>query len=276
MRFTLFTIFITTLLSFNLHGQNATSALITYGGLPHLKDTHGIKILTNSCFINGYSERMKQPLYSVFRLGNMKGTYQDTSGKWERTETFRTDPRTHARISHDDYTSTGYDRGHMAPNNSILVQYGQMAQLETFLMSNICPQSAALNQGIWKNLEQYENEILAQDDEKNKQVTDLYVICGPIFSAKPDTTKTGIPIPIAFYRILVFGKGYGATPKAVAFIFPQNVTGGKGAKNFLDYAVTVDEIEKQTGLDFFFELSAQKQKNLESVKRNFNLEEIGK
>lgn len=258
----------------NASSQSALSALITYGGLPHVKDTHGIKVLTNSCFINGYSEKMKQPIYTVFRLGNMKGAYQDTAGKWERTETFRTDPRTKAKISHDDYTGSGYDRGHMAPNNSILVQYGQLAQLETFLMSNICPQSAALNQGIWKNLEQYENEIIAQDDEKNKQVTDLYIICGPIFSAKPDTTKTGIPIPIAFYRILVYGKGYGASPKAVAFIFPQNVTGGKGAKNYLDYAVTVDEIEKQTGLDFFYELSIQKQKNLEGVKRNFSLESI--
>jgi endonuclease G len=263
----------------NLGWSQTTSslaALITYGGLPKIQDTSNLKILANTAFINGYSEKMKAPLWTVYRLGNMKGAYSDTSGKWERTDNFRTDPRTKSKINQEAYKGTGYDRGHMAPNNSILVQYGQMAQLETFFMSNICPQSPVLNQGIWKHLEQFENELLAQDDEKNKQVTDLFVICGPIYSAKPDTTKTGIPIPTSYYRILVYAKGYGAVPKAVAFIFPQDVPGGKGNKQFLDFVTTVDEIEKLTGIDFFTDLSAQKQKNLESVMRNFKLEEIVK
>lgn len=247
--------------------------LVSYGGLPKVTDTAHFKILYNSTFITGYSESLKSPLWTVFRLGNTKGTFDEKKvEKWERPETFKTDVRTSAKVAHDDYTSTGFDRGHMAPNNSILVNYGQMAQLETFLMSNICPQNPNLNQGIWKKLEDYELSVLSQIDEKNKQVTDLYVICGPIYDKNPEMLKTGIAIPTHFYRILVYAQGYGATPKAVAFIFPQNPDGGKSASDFLAFATTVDTIETLTHINFFALLTEAKQKNIESIRRNFKLE----
>ena len=54
------------------------------------------------------------------------------------------DERTAARVSHDDYKpgTDRFDRGHMAPNHAIATRYGREAQLETFLMSNVCPQAA--------------------------------------------------------------------------------------------------------------------------------------
>jgi DNA/RNA endonuclease G (NUC1) len=72
------------------------------------------------------------------------------------------------------------------------------------------------------------------------------------------------------YKIFAYQKGYGRTVKAVAFIFPQNPE----SDDFFDYVTTVDDIETKTGLNFFPELTTAKQNNLESKKRNFELDEI--
>jgi endonuclease G len=48
-----------------------------------------------------------------------------------------------------------FDRGHMTPNFALSSQYGSLAQLETFFMTNMCPQKADLNQGAWQKLEAF-------------------------------------------------------------------------------------------------------------------------
>ena len=67
---------------------------------------------------------------------------------------FEVDPEAADCPTPDDYTRTGYDRGHMAPNYLIATRYGKVAQRETFLMSNIVPQTPELNRGPWRILEE--------------------------------------------------------------------------------------------------------------------------
>lgn len=243
--------------------------LFTYGGLPIAQETGPqFKILVNIGYAVGYSEDLKNPLWAVYRLGNKK---TDFVQEWERPWTFVVDIRTDSKVTHEDYESSGYDRGHMAPNAAILEQYGQMAQLETYLISNICPQTRRLNRGIWETLEAKIKDEISQDDTTNKQVHGVYVITGPIFKKNPpDKLNSGIAIPDEFYTIISFQKGYLSTMKAVSFIFPQVLQGN----DFMDYVTTIDEIERVTGLEFFPELSAAKQKNLESKKRWFDLKEL--
>ncbi len=68
---------------------------------------------------------------------------------WRFTEDVRV-PR--PRATHDDYTNTGYDRGHMCPAADRSHSVSQMRS--TFVMSNVCPQSPALNRGAWKRMEE--------------------------------------------------------------------------------------------------------------------------
>lgn len=246
------------------------TALYIYGGIPQLEhvDT-SYKVLINTTFAVGYSDDLKNPIWVAFRYGNKKGV--SLFPKWKRPYDFRVDLRTNSKVTHDDYTSSGYDRGHLAPNAAMLAQYGQMAQLETYFMSNISPQTPELNRGIWQRLEAKIGENLSQDDRNNKEVHDLFVVTGPIFEAQPpDTLDSGVSIPTHFFKIISFQKGYSKTVKAIAFIFPQDPI----SNDLLDYATTVDEIEVKTGINFAPELSTIKQDNLESRKRNFELEEI--
>ena len=250
--------------------------LLTYAGLPVAENQTSAKfdILYNEAFITGYSDEYKNPLWTVYRWGNMQGEYNSNiDSKWERTRGFKIDPRTQAKIQHEDYEKP-YDRGHMCPNSALNIQYGHMAQLESYLMSNICPQKDDFNRGIWMHLEGYIRETLSQDDTKNKEIQDVYVITGPVFGENPKKMSSGVPIPDAFYKILTYKRGYFGTMKAVCFMFPHHQEWDRKDKNFLKYAVTIDEVEKATGLNFFSDLSETKQKNLESIKRNFEFEDI--
>ena len=48
--------------------------------------------------------------------------------------------------------------------------------------------------------------------------------------------------------------------RAIAFIYPNGPCGGR----LREYAVSVDEVERQTGLDFFPQLPSDVQRRLES------------
>ncbi|MGV3705551.1 MAG: DNA/RNA non-specific endonuclease [Arcticibacter sp.] len=252
-------------------GDLAKIGLFTHGGLPvrtTLDTENQTKVLINSTYISCYDEKLKNPLWVAYRLGNIKGEFKYTN--WERPFRFLADYRTDSKVDHDAFKGSGFDRGHMAPNATILSQYGQAAQLETYLMTNISPQSPALNQGLWAELEKLERESLSQDDTPNKEVHDLFVITGPVFNDKPRKLSSGVAVPTGFYRILAFRKGYTGTLKAVAFLFPQNPQ----SKKLSDYLTTVDQIESLTQLDFFPELSKSVQLNLESKKRDLRLGEL--
>lgn len=55
------------------------------------------------------------------------------------------------RACHDDYTNSGFDRGHMVPAADRSISISSMKS--TFIMTNVCPQVPSLNRGAWKRLE---------------------------------------------------------------------------------------------------------------------------
>lgn len=196
----------------------------------------------------------------------------------ERPNFFKVDYRTKSKVTHKAYSGSGYDRGHISPNAGIERQYGQMAQLGTYLMSNICPQSPEFNRGIWVELERWVRDSLSQRDVKKEQTKELYVITGPIYlEGKEKVIKEGVAIPSHFYKIILSHKGYSEAYKAFAFIFPnktERISKVDNYEGFKPYAVAVDEIEEKTGIDFMSNLTASKQKNIESIIYDFNFNKI--
>ena len=145
----------------------------------------------------------------------------------------------------------GYDRGHMVPNAVIGTQYGTLAQMETFFMTNMCPQKADLNQGPWTRLEQW----IPEAAQTRKQV---YVLCGPVFGDGPEHRsewpRGGIHIPEAFYLILVdTDREFQTRPvvNILAYRFPQNTARDADFTDRQQFGACVNEIERQTRLNFF-------------------------
>ncbi len=89
----------------------------------------------------------------------------------------------------------------------------------------------------------------------------VWVITGPVFDQRIERLASGVEIPDAFYRIILDEEN--GTPRVLAFIAPQTVTGSEPLAKFL---VSVREIERQTGLDFYPELPKETQDRMEVLK----------
>ena len=154
------------------------------------------------------------------------------------------------RAVHFDYVRSGYDRGHMCPAGDN--KWSVVAMDESFLLTNVCPQAPSLNRGDWNEMEQACRKWA-------KQYGDLYIVCGPIFY-KGKTKTIGVnkvAVPEAFFKVVLCMKG---EPKAIGFIYKN----GDGNRPKGDYANSVDEVERITGIDFFPSLPDNVEKKVEA------------
>ncbi|MEX0776713.1 MAG: DNA/RNA non-specific endonuclease [Phycisphaeraceae bacterium] len=93
---------------------------MAYAGLPKpMAPDHDVEVLTNHGYQSGYSERRRNPLWVTYKL-----TAAPNRQNPKRPSRFLVDTRTTARISHNDYTHSGFDRGHLAPFNAIVDRLG--------------------------------------------------------------------------------------------------------------------------------------------------------
>ena len=154
-----------------------------------------------------------------------------------------------------NYGSTIYARGHQIPdadrsNNAEMQEH-------TYYATNLVPQiQDKFNGGIWSNLETaLRNEIPASDT--------LYVVTGVTFQTidgnesityiKPQHDTKQCPVPNYFWKVVMKVKrsaGRVASAETVGFWFEHKQYTG----NYSTYAVSVDEVEKKTGFDFFVNL----------------------
>jgi endonuclease G len=150
------------------------------------------------------------------------------------------------RVQHEDYSGSGYDRGHMVRSEER--SRSRADNDATFLLTNVLPQRHDLNAGPWLRLEEY-CHTLAQREQR-----ELYLTAGPIYGAEPPKIGHGISVPEAFYKIVVvLARGQGAedvreTTRVIAVIMPnaEGILGSPWGK----YRTHVAEIERRTGYRF--------------------------
>jgi endonuclease G len=191
-----------------------------------------------------YSSKHRQAEYAYYYLSP-----ESIRGGQERTDDFRIDPKVKSNpVKSTDYQGSGYDRGHLCPAADMALNLTAMS--ETFFMSNMSPMSASFNRGIWSRLEDWVREEALGN-------SGLYVVTGPILSKSCGSIKGSITVPCAYYKIVFTG---GSQPKMLGFVLSN-----AGASGSLQaFAVSVDEIEKRTGLDFFPQLENTLEQSLES------------
>lgn len=197
-------------------------------------------LLKNDGYDVGYSNDRKNPLWAAYTLRSDQELHD---AKRPGSKRFTQDNRVTAGVTHNDYTNSGYDRGHMAPSDAIGKWYGKAGQNGTFIVTNICPQKHKMNDEVWGGLEGAEVYIFPN------QFDQIWVICGPIFGADPDTIKNDVQVPDAFYKIIV--EDDDNEPHILAVIMEQEAEGADHALKEFTTGVTVDKIEEKTGLDFF-------------------------
>lgn len=136
-----------------------------------------------------------------------------------------------------NYKNSGYDRGHLCPAGDR--KYSFEAYTETFLTSNISPQDREFNAGIWNILEQ---KVRFWADKYDG----VYVVTGGVLKGNMQTIGyENVSVPNEFYKIVVDVTD--GNHKAMAFLIPNKPSD----KSFYEYAVSIDEIEAKTGINFF-------------------------
>ena len=127
--------------------------------------------------------------------------------------------------------------------------------VECFYLSNMVPQvGKGMNQGIWKNLEEYVRNWAINRGE-------LYIFTGPIYEGgiKKTIGNNKVAVPSHLYKIVYDPQ----KAEAIAFIMPNEKLESDDMPN---YIVTIREIEKKTGLDFLSNMEKHVQDNIENKK----------
>jgi endonuclease G len=163
------------------------------------------------------------------------------------------------RVTLDDYTGSGYDRGHMCPSGDRTATVKDNEA--TFILTNVVPQAPDNNRGTWEHLESYSRALV------NKGHT-LYIIAGGD-GTNGTIAKGKVAVPQYTWKIVVvLPKGASGIDGITAEtpVIAVRIPNGLGEKlgDWDQYRVTVDAIEAATGFHFFSNLAPDLQKALKS------------
>ena len=177
-------------------------------------------------------------------------TRERLNGTVARHDQFTTDDRVTGCPPPNAYRGSGLARGHMVPAADMA--WNETAMAQTFFMTNVCPQSSALNSGGWSKLEEKVREWAARDSV-------LVVLAGPVPSATDSVLpSSNVVVPGRFFKVVIAPT---ARPRmrAIGFIYDN----GPCNRPLRHYAVSVDRVEELTGLDFFKVLPPQVEATVE-------------
>lgn len=196
-------------------------------------------------YTSSFNADLRIPNYVVYEL-----TDTETEGTEPRADGFMQDESVKGCPTTDDYRGSGYDRGHMAPAGDM--KWSKKAMQQSFYLTNICPQNHSLNSGGWKRLEEKVRTWAARDGS-------LIVVTGPIIEGNVKRLDSGVAVPTGFFKVLLAPN---ANPmRAIGFIYKNE----GGQKKVELQAVSVDDVEAVTGLDFFSSLPDETETKIEKT-----------
>jgi endonuclease G len=178
-------------------------------------------------------------------------TLQSISGPAKRKDDFRADPAIppEHRSVLSDYAGFPFDRGHLSPGADNTINDAIMS--ESFFLSNMVPQVPNHNRGIWKQLETYVRNWVAEGK-------DIYVASGTIYAPGYQTIGANrVGIPTHMWKVVVDRK----SSKSIAFLFPNAPL---PVADLPKYATSIDAIEQATGINFMPQLTPAQESKLET------------
>ena len=140
--------------------------------------------LCNTEFVTVYDPVLKGNIFSAEKF--VGGT-----DKIVRTNHFHPDARLDKKVRAElkDYLNSGVDKGHMAPAADMVTD---KEMDESFLLSNMSPQSSILNEQKWRLMEAH---------VRSKAANNTYIITGAYYDKSPKTIGDNhIPIPSGYYK----------------------------------------------------------------------------
>lgn len=160
--------------------------------------------------------------------------------------------------SEDYYYGSGYEHGHICPNADR--KYSYQANYQTFYLTNMQPQYHKFNgytdsgsdkgEGLWVRME----EQVRSWTPRSKTDT-LYVCKGGTIDSEENIIERiegKLIVPRYFFMALLMKNEQGY--RAIAFWAEQKADEWRDDEPLSNYVITIDELEKNTGIDFFCNL----------------------
>jgi endonuclease G len=203
--------------------------------LPQLENNRKEQIIQHEGFTVSYNADFRIANWTAYEL-----TANEAKSKNVKRETnFSPDPEVKgATATNDDYRRSGYDRGHLVPAGDM--KWSAEGMRASFYFSNICPQNKKLNTGLWSSIERQCRTWAAKYGE-------ITIITGPVIEDTMNRLgKNEVGIPDKFYKVV--GSTTDGKAKSIGFLVENRDYESRLLK---EVAVTVDSIEKITGIRFF-------------------------
>ena len=195
----------------------------------------------------GWSQKDRVALWVAYPLCKLY-----TNGSAGRTNAWAMDPLLgdNSAAPFGGYCGD-YARGHQLPSADRQCCYDANAQ--TFYGTNMTPQLNAHNEGIWSSLENKVRNIANSSDT-------TYVVTGVVVSAsgkkEKDSYGNSVTVPDAYFKVLLrYSKSstLGQWNAAAFYLEHRSYSESLGK----EHSMSVDELEKKTGFDFFVNLPAK-------------------
>ncbi|MFX0558501.1 DNA/RNA non-specific endonuclease [Maribacter sp. CXY002] len=211
----------------------------------YLPSSKSGEIIHHTYYSLSYSEPYEQAEWVAYMLSSAHLTYDDRVRPY-----FIEDPYVGSKSADwRNYRGSGYDRGHLCPAGDR--RFSEQAYNETFYTSNISPQDREFNTGIWNDLEQQIRRWAKKYDE-------LFVFTGGVLErGLEEIGDEDVDVPNSFFKIIA--RRQGNRLKTIAFLIPNKPQSVPLSK----FVVSIDEIELDTGIDFFQQLSIHEQDAIE-------------
>lgn len=174
-----------------------------------------------------YSGISRTPIWSAEHLTKERIAQAKTLA---REDSFHSESRLphQARAELSDYTRSGFDRGHLAPNGDMA---NKSQQFDSFSLANIAPQNGTHNRNIWRMIEGTTRHLANKYGE-------IYVVTGVVFIGKNiQSIGTGVLVPSHFFKVI-----YVPSLNQAGVYYSPNTENG-------NYQVlSLDELNKKTGI----------------------------
>ena len=189
-------------------------------------------IVVHTGYTASYNHQTLVPNWVAWEL-----TAEEAEGTNEGQYSFSRDPEVkYPKAQREDYSNSGWDKGHMAPRADM--KWSCQALEESYYFTNICPQNHEMNSQAWRKIEELTRRLA-------KRYGSVCIVCGPIFDDHRFGTIGGVQVPDRFFKALAINTTEGF--KTVAFLV-ENTPQNYSPKH---YAVSVDSVESVIGRNLF-------------------------
>lgn len=207
------------------------------------------EILEKANYTLSYNESHEVANWVAYELG-----HPQLRGCVKRANSFRADPSVSTgSAALEDYANSNFDRGHLVPAGDM--KFTKEAMSETFFMSNMTPQPPKFNQGKWAVLE----NLMRSFALKYKQI---WIVTGPILTDDLPTIgrKNRVSVPVEYFKVVL--RKDGTSYRGIGFLMSVDVP----YPEMQAYALSINEIEEYSGIDFFPFLNDTVEEKIEDEK----------